>query len=164
MQKEENKTAQANPFLADGVLKELKVNGNSYKYFSLSALKDERVQRLPYSIRVLLECALRNCDDFNIKRNDIEKILAWRENSTKDIEIPFKPARVLLQDFTGVPLVVDLAALRDAMVRFGADPRKINPLCQVDLVIDHSIMADFAKTDDAREKNEEMEFRRNHER
>lgn len=85
-------------------------------------MNDPRIARLPYSICVLLECALRNCDEFNILSSDVEKILAWEVNSTKDIEIPFKPARVILQDFTGVPLVVDLAAMRDAIQRLGGNP------------------------------------------
>ena len=94
----------------------------------------------------------------------METILNWRESSEQDLEIPFKPARVILQDFTGVPAVVDLAAMRDAMKRLGGDPKKINPLCPVDLVIDHSVQVDVAATSDAREKNEELEFERNKER
>lgn len=122
------------------------------------------LEKLPYSIRVLLESAIRNCDEFNVKKADVEKILNWVENSTKDVEIPFKPARVILQDFTGVPAVVDLAAMRDAMKRLGGDPNKINPLCPVDLVIDHSVQVDVAGTSDARERNEEIEFNRNKQR
>ena len=99
------------------------------KYYAFSALNDPRVNALPYSIRVLLEQALRNCDEFNITSADVEKILNWQVNSTKDIEIPFKPARVILQDFTGVPLVVDLAAMRDAIQRLGGKPNQINPAC-----------------------------------
>jgi aconitate hydratase len=95
---------------------------------------------------------------------DVETILNWRESSEQDLEIPFKPARVILQDFTGVPAVVDLAAMRDAMTRLGGDAQKINPLCPVDLVIDHSVQVDVAATADAREKNEELEFSRNQER
>jgi len=95
---------------------------------------------------------------------DIETILNWRESSELDLEIPFKPARVLLQDFTGVPAVVDLAAMRDAMTRLGGDSQKINPLCPVDLVIDHSVQVDASGTADAKEKNEELEFSRNKER
>ncbi|CDW88502.1 aconitate hydratase 1 family protein [Stylonychia lemnae] len=153
---------KANPF--ESVVKELEVDGQTYKYFSLLALNDERVQKLPFSIRVLLESALRNCDEFNVKSSDIETILNWTESSEKDLEIPFKPARVLLQDFTGVPAVVDLAAMRDAMTRLGGDPEKINPLCPADLVIDHSVQVDVARTSDARERNEELEFQRNQER
>ncbi len=119
---------------------------------------------MPYSIRVLLESAVRNCDEFEVKKQDVLNILDWEKQAQKQIEIPFKPARVILQDFTGVPCVVDLASMRDAMVQLGGDPKKINPLCPVDLVIDHSVMADVAKTLDAAEKNEEIEFERNYER
>lgn len=94
----------------------------------------------------------------------MEKILNWVENSNKDVEIPFKPARVILQDFTGVPAVVDLAAMRDSMKRLGGDPSKINPLCPVDLVIDHSVQVDVARTMDAKKQNEDLEFKRNRER
>lgn len=96
--------------------------------------------------------------------HDVETILNWKLTSPNDVEIPFKPARVLLQDFTGVPAVVDLAAMRTAMQELGGDPSKINPLCQVDLVIDHSVQVDFARTADAKERNEELEFQRNAER
>lgn len=85
---------------------------------------------------------MRNCDDFNVKQQDVENILDWKNTSNNSIEIPFKPSRVLLQDFTGVPAVVDLAAMRDAMERLGGDPNKINPLVPVDLVIDHSVQVD----------------------
>lgn len=107
---------------------------------------------------------MRNCDDFNVKEQDVEKILDWVKNSEQDVEIPFRPARVILQDFTGVPAVVDLAAMRDAMKRLGGDPSKINPLVPVDLVIDHSVQVDTAGTSDARAQNEQLEFSRNRER
>jgi len=113
---------------------------------------------------VLLESAVRNCDDFAVKENDVEKILDWVKTSKQDVEIPFRPARVILQDFTGVPAVVDLAAMRDAMKRLGGDPAKINPLCPVDLVIDHSVQVDASSTSDAKEVNEKLEFSRNRER
>jgi len=96
-----------------------------------------------------LESAVRNCDEFNVLSSDVEKILDWVKNQKADVDIPFKPARVILQDFTGVPAVVDLAAMRDAMQRLGGDPSKINPLCPVDLVIDHSVQADVYGTKDA---------------
>lgn len=111
-------------------------------------------ESLPYSIRVLLESAVRNCDDFSVKETDVEKILNWVENSQNDVEIPFRPARVILQDFTGVPAVVDLAAMRDAMKRLGGDPSKINPLVPVDLVIDHSVQVDSAGSADSARINE----------
>jgi aconitate hydratase len=122
------------------------------------------IETLPYSIRVLLESAVRNCDEYSVKGADVENILAWEKNSQTSTDIPFKPARVILQDFTGVPAVVDLAAMRDAMQRLGGDPAKINPLCPVDLVIDHSVQADVSGTPDAARRNEIIEFERNRER
>eukprot|EP00820_Chromera_velia_P030782 Cvel_2356.t1-p1 / transcript=Cvel_2356.t1 / gene=Cvel_2356 / organism=Chromera_velia_CCMP2878 / gene_product=Aconitate hydratase, cytoplasmic, putative / transcript_product=Aconitate hydratase, cytoplasmic, putative / location=Cvel_scaffold91:66300-71710(+) / protein_length=874 / sequence_SO=supercontig / SO=protein_coding / is_pseudo=false len=133
-------------------------------YYSLTGLKDPRVEKLPYSIRVLLESALRNYDDFEIKKQDIENILDWEKTSQNATEIPFKPARVIMQDFTGVPAVVDLTAMRDAMHRLGGDPDKINPLVPSDLVIDHSVQVDFARSPDAAAKNQALEFERNKER
>lgn len=153
---------EANPF--DTVKKELTVGESTYTYYSLPDLGDDRVAKLPYSIRVLLESAVRNCDGFNVRKEDVEKILDWKVNMSKSVEIPFKPARVILQDFTGVPAVVDFAGMRDAMKRLGGDPEKINPLCPADLVIDHSIQVDVARTEDAKDKNEEIEFNRNRER
>lgn len=152
----------ANPF--DHLLKELTVGGKTYKYYDMKGLNDPRLERLPYSIRVLLESAIRNCDEFAVKKADIETILDWEKNAERSVEIPFKPARVILQDFTGVPAVVDLAAMRTAVKELGSDPAKINPLCQVDLVIDHSIQVDVSSTADAKDKNEELEFLRNYER
>jgi len=130
----------------------------------MKELKDDRIAKLPVSIKVLLECALRNCDEFSIKKQDVEHIVDWEKASTKVTEVPFKPSRVILQDLTGVPLVVDLAGLRDAVKRLGGDPSKVNPECPVDLVIDHSIQVDFARTQEALQKNEEREFERNKER
>lgn len=153
---------ESNPF--DHVKKDLTVGDKTYHYYSLPELNDERVAKLPYSIRVLLESAVRNCDEFNVTKEDVERILDWKNNATKSVEIPFKPARVILQDFTGVPAVVDFAAMRDAMKRLGGDENKINPLCPADLVIDHSIQVDVARTPDALDKNEEIEFERNKER
>merc|ERR1740117_716477 len=145
-------------------LQTLEVDGKTYKYYSLPGLNDSRVDRLPYSIRVLLECAVRKCDNFAFKQTDIEKILAWETTSSQSIEVPFQPSRVILQDFTGVPAVVDLAAMRDCMKDLGADPARINPLCPVDLVIDHSVQADVHGTLDAAKQNEIIEFERNRER
>jgi aconitate hydratase len=107
--------------------------------YRLSALEQAgitQINRLPYSIRILLEAALRQADGFEITRESIETIAKWGPESAGKVEIPFKPARVVLQDFTGVPSVVDLAALRNAMQRLGGDPRKVNPMVPVDLVID----------------------------
>lgn len=149
---------QQNPF--DKVKTQL---GGS-QFYNLPALGDQRLQNLPYSIRILLESAVRNCDEFNVQTQDVERILDWVKNQELGVDIPFKPARVILQDFTGVPAVVDLAAMRDAMKRMGGDPSKINPLCPVDLVIDHSVQADVFGTPDAAEQNEIIEFNRNRER
>lgn len=105
------------------------------------------LDRLPISIKVLLEAAIRNCDNFSIKPADVEKILDWKKSQyAADNDIPFKPARVLLQDLTGVAVVVDFAGMRDAFEQLGGKAEQINPLCQVDLVVDHSVQVDFAKT------------------
>ncbi|CAD7967149.1 unnamed protein product [Amoebophrya sp. A120] len=132
-------------------------------FFSLKKLQDERVDTLPYCIRILLESAVRNCDGFEVKKQDVENILNWQKNAGQ-VEVPFKPARVVLQDFTGVPAVVDFAAMRDAMARLGGDPTLINPLCPADLVIDHSVQVDFSRTPEALKKNEDLEMERNKER
>uniref|UniRef100_A0A8C7E2D0 Cytoplasmic aconitate hydratase n=1 Tax=Naja naja TaxID=35670 RepID=A0A8C7E2D0_NAJNA len=116
---------------------------------------------LPFSIRILLEAAIRNCDEFLVKKNDVENILNWKVMQHKNIEVPFKPARVILQDFTGVPAVVDFAAMRDAVKALEGNPEKINPVCPADLVIDHSIQVDFNKS---LQKNQDLEFERNKER
>ncbi|XP_027347013.1 aconitate hydratase, cytoplasmic isoform X1 [Abrus precatorius] len=156
--------ANENPF--NGNLTSLpKPGGGEFgKFYSLPSLNDPRIDRLPYSIRILLESAIRNCDNFQVTKEDVEKILDWEKTSTKQVEIPFKPARVLLQDFTGVPAVVDLACMRDAMNKLGSDSNKINPLVPVDLVIDHSVQVDVARSENAVQSNMELEFRRNKER
>ncbi|XP_034684539.1 aconitate hydratase 1 [Vitis riparia] len=156
--------ASSNPFAS--ILKTLeKPGGGEFgKYYSLPALGDPRVDKLPYSIRILLESAIRNCDEFQVKAKDVEKIIDWENSSPKQVEIPFKPARVLLQDFTGVPAVVDLACMRDAMNKLGGDSNKINPLVPVDLVIDHSVQVDVAGSENAVQANMELEFQRNKER
>ncbi|KAL3503515.1 hypothetical protein ACH5RR_037964 [Cinchona calisaya] len=138
--------------------------GNFGKFYSLPALNDPRIDKLPYSIRILLESAIRNCDNFQVTKNDVEKIIDWENTSPKQVEIPFKPARVLLQDFTGVPAVVDLASMRDAIKNLGSDPEKINPLVPVDLVIDHSVQVDVARQENAVQANMDFEFKRNNER
>jgi len=120
--------------------------------------------RLPYSIRIVLEALLRTCDGYEVTETDIRSLATWNAAQPAETEIPFKPARVVLQDFTGVPCVVDLAAMRAAMKRLGGDPEKINPLVPVDLVIDHSVQVDFFGTSDSLEKNVEVEFARNAER
>ncbi|KAF0039018.1 hypothetical protein F2P81_009502 [Scophthalmus maximus] len=120
--------------------------------------------RLPFSIRVLLESAVRNCDEFLVKSSDVESILNWKQTQAQTVEVPFRPARVILQDFTGVPAVVDFAAMRDAVMKLGGDPEKINPVCPADLVIDHSIQVDFNRKTDSLQKNQDLEFDRNRER
>lgn len=156
--------ASENPF--KGTLTSLpKPGGGEFgKFYSLPALNDPRIDKLPYSIRILLESAIRNCDGFQVKKEDVEKIIDWENTSPKQVEIPFKPARVLLQDFTGVPAVVDLACMRDAMDKLGSDPNKINPLVPVDLVIDHSVQVDVTRSENAVQENMEKEFQRNKER
>uniref|UniRef100_A0A3B0MJS8 Aconitate hydratase n=1 Tax=Theileria annulata TaxID=5874 RepID=A0A3B0MJS8_THEAN len=138
--------------------------GTNKKYFSLRDLKDPRLFELPFSIRVLLEAAVRNCDEFSTTSNDVEKILGWAKNSLNQTEIPFIPSRVLLQDFTGVPTIVDLAAMRDFVAKSGKDPTRINPLVPVDLVIDHSVQVDFSRDSKALALNQETEMNRNSER
>eukprot|EP01067_Filipodium_phascolosomae_P006927 Filipodium_phascolosomae@DN5316_c0_g1_i1.p1 len=134
------------------------------KIYSLKLLSDTRINKLPFSIRVLLESAIRNCDEFEVTRKDVETILNWEHTSKSSCEIPFKPARVLLQDFTGVPCLVDLAAMRDCMARLGGNPKKINPLVPADLVIDHSVTVDVSRTPDSLQQNMKIEFSRNAER
>ena len=134
--------------------------------YRLSALEKRgyNISRLPFSIRVLLEAALRQADGFEITESAVETIANWGPATAGQVEIPFKPARVVLQDFTGVPSVVDLAALRDAMARLGGDPRKVNPLVPVDLVVDHSVQVDQFGSVLALFYNAELEFERNRER
>ena len=147
------------------IKKKLSVSGKNFGYYSLSELEKQghEIGKLPFSIRILLENALRNYDGFAVTRENIETILNWRpEASEKDI--PFKPARVLMQDFTGVPAVVDIAALRAEMARKGKDPEKINPLVPVDLVIDHSVQVDYFGTAYSYDRNMEEEYKRNKER
>ncbi|CAK9795659.1 Cytoplasmic aconitate hydratase [Anthophora plagiata] len=153
---------EQNPY--NQLLKSIKIGSKEYKYYDISNL--EKYDRLPFSVRVLLESAVRNCDNFQVKQSDVEKILDWENNQAlpDGAEVAFKPARVILQDFTGVPAVVDFAAMRDAVKRLGSDPDKINPICPSDLVIDHSIQVDFIRSNDALRKNEELEFERNKER
>ena len=136
-------------------------------YHRLRALDDAGVtntSRLPYCLRTILEALLRTCDGYAVTEADIRALATWDAASPAAAEIPFKPARVVLQDFTGVPCVVDLAAMRAAMKRLGGDPKKINPLVPVDLVIDHSVQVDFFGTHQALEQNVDLEFRRNAER
>ena len=140
--------------------------GGQYTFYRLDALEKAglvRLKKLPFSIRVLLESALRQVDDKGITADDVKRIAAWTPNGER-LGIPFKPSRVVMQDFTGVPAVVDLAAMRSAVARLGGDPKKVNPLVPVELVIDHSVQVDFFGTPDALQRNTEIEFQRNEER
>jgi aconitate hydratase len=144
----------------------LKTSHGDYIIYRLDALEKAglvNLSRLPFSIRVMLEAALRQCNDTEITQQDVRNIAAWQPKGTRP-GIPFLPARVVMQDFTGVPAVVDLAAMRAAVARLGGDPKKINPLVPVDLVIDHSLQVDFFATGDAFNRNAEVEFQRNRER
>jgi aconitate hydratase A / 2-methylisocitrate dehydratase len=148
--------------------KSFKAGSKSYSYFSLKAAEKnglKGIARLPYSLKVLLENLLRHEDGRTVTKADIDGFAAWLANRGKaEKEIAFRPARVLMQDFTGVPAVVDLAAMRDAMAALGKDPRKINPLAPVDLVIDHSVMVDYFANSSAFKKNVALEYDRNGER
>ena len=144
----------------------LKVGKKEYVYYQLDALEKAHLtdlKRLPFSIRIMLEAALRQCNDKEITQEDVKNIANWKSQGARP-GIPFLPARVIMQDFTGVPAVVDLAAMRAAVARLGGDPKKINPLVPVDLVIDHSIQVDFFATVDSLQRNTEVEFQRNRER
>ena len=147
------------------VEKELETSYGKLKYFSLLELEKQgySISKLPFSIRILLENVLRNFDDFGITKENIDTLLNWKPEAS-DKDIPFKPARVLMQDFTGVPAVVDIASLRAEVERKGKDPMKINPLIPVDLVIDHSVQVDYFGTNYSYEKNVEREYERNSER
>jgi len=140
----------------------LTVNGNEYEIFKLSAVKGS--ERLPYSLKILLENMLRFEDGRSVTADDINAMSSWDPKAEPSIEIAFTPARVLMQDFTGVPAVVDLAAMREAMTTLGGDPDKINPLQPAELVIDHSVQIDVFGTADAEQKNAEFEYQRNQER
>ncbi|WP_127595143.1 aconitate hydratase AcnA [Paenibacillus lautus] len=149
------------------ISRNLEVGGKSYRYFSLQALEEQgygSVSKLPFSIRVLLEAAVRQFDGRAITEDHVKLLSKWNEARDNNKEIPFIPARIVLQDFTGVPVVVDLAAMRDTVKKSGGDPKQINPLVPVDLVIDHSVMVDAFGTDQALETNMKLEFERNEER
>ncbi len=144
----------------------LKVGSKTYAYYSLKAAEKTLgdLSRLPYSLKVLLENLLRYEDGRSVTVDDVKAVGQWLKDRRSDREIAYRPARVLMQDFTGVPAVVDLAAMRDAMTHLGGDTKKINPLSPVDLVIDHSVMVDFSGTKDAFKKNVDLEYERNGER
>jgi len=153
-------------FEKKSVAKKLKVNSSQFTMYSLPQFAKTRgldISKLPFSIRILLESALRNYDNYQVTQKDIDTIVNWKPNEKKD-EIAFKPGRVILQDFTGVPCVVDMAAMRDAMKNLGGDIKKINPQVQCDLVIDHSVQVDAFGTSKALGENVTLEFERNEER
>ncbi len=147
--------------------RELTAGGKTYAYFDLKAAEQnglEGISRLPFSLKVLLENLLRNEDGFVVDKAQIQAVADWLKERRNFVEIAYQPARVLMQDFTGVPAVVDLAAMRDAASSLGADPERINPLVPVDLVIDHSVMVDYFGKPGAFAKNVEREYERNRER
>jgi aconitate hydratase len=147
--------------------KPLKVGNKTYAFYSLAAAEKnglKGISRLPFSMKVLLENLLRHEDGRSVTKEDLQAVAQWLKTKTSEREIAFRPARVLMQDFTGVPAVVDLAAMRDAMVALGGDPKKINPLVPVDLVIDHSVAVNFFGENGAFKKNVEEEYRQNQER
>lgn len=153
--------------LRDKTLSKINTKAGEFSYFSFKALEKElgvSLSRVPYSIRILLETALRNLDNYVLHEKDVVNLANYNPKKVPEGEFPFKPSRVILQDFTGVPCIVDLAALRNAMVKMKGDPKRINPLVRVDLVIDHSIQVDYFASNDALDKNMEIEFQRNMER
>jgi aconitate hydratase len=150
-----------------GALATLNYAGKTAHYYRLERLAEARVadiSRLPFSIKILLEALLRSVDGFFVTEEDVRTLANWNARSPLQTEIPFKPARVILQDFTGVPCVVDLAAMRDAIAKMGGDPKLINPAIPVDLVIDHSVQVDSFRNPDALRVNADIEFSRNRER
>jgi aconitate hydratase len=154
----------ANPF---GAATKLTTRSGSFTYYRLPKLAEAglgAIDRLPFSLRVLLESCLRNVDGFIVNEEHVQQVASWQAAKPAQVEVPFLPGRVVLQDFTGVPAVVDLAALRSAMVRMGGDPQKINPLVQCDLVVDHSVQVDSFGTATALQENVQFEFQRNLER
>ena len=157
-------TPHPHPF---GSLDTLTFPSGKAKVYRLSALEQQGVadlDRLPFSIRILLENVLRHAGNGVVTEDHVRAVAAWKPKPDQRLEVPFMPARVVLQDFTGVPCVVDLAAMRDAMVRLKSDPDRINPLVQTDLVIDHSVQVDFFGTSMAFELNVKREMERNGER
>lgn len=164
LQPEPAMSASSNPFDAKDTFD---TGSGSATIYRLSRLQDQGlgdITRLPYSIRILLEAVLRTCDGFTVTETDVKALAAWNAAQPAAEEIPFKPSRVVLQDFTGVPAVVDLAAMRSAMQRLGGDPNKINPLIPVDLVIDHSVQVDSFGASDSLDLNVDLEYQRNKER
>ena len=142
----------------------LNVGGTDYQIYSLQAVTEGHVERLPYSLKILLENLLRHADGEDVSAEDIAALANWDPHATPSHEIAFTPGRVIMQDFTGVPAVVDLAAMRDAVVKLGGDAEKINPLSPAELVIDHSVQIDHYGSATALTENNAIEFKRNQER
>ena len=147
--------------------RQLNTDYGEYTFYRLAKLQEDGLtdlDRLPFSIRVMLEAVLRQCNEVEITRQDVINLAGWKPQVDVRPSLPYRPARVVMQDFTGVPAIVDLAAMRSAMARLGGDPARINPLVPVDLVIDHSVQVDFFASPDALARNAELEFQRNRER
>ncbi len=141
------------------------VNSKKYQYFSLEKIAGkDKLQAMPFSIRVMLESVVRNCDEVKVTENDVQNLLNWMPQAGSRPTIPFKPARVIMQDFTGVPVMNDLAAMRSALARQNGNPQDVNPITPVDVVIDHSVQVDYFGSAEAFEKNASLEFERNRER
>ncbi|MBB1094485.1 aconitate hydratase, partial [Rhodopseudomonas palustris] len=148
-------------------VKKVQVDGVAYSFFDIQQLTKSgmgAIDRLPYSIRILVENLLRKLDGKIVTEKDLRAITAWQKSYAAPVEIPYHPARVLMQDFTGVPAVVDLAAMRDAVKKLGGDPAKVNPRVPVELVADHSVQVDFSGTSLSLTSNVAMEYERNSER
>jgi aconitate hydratase len=162
---EENEMSQSfDPF---GTRSTLKTGKSRFDFFSLEKLEARGfggISRMPVSIRILLESVLRQVNGFDVREEDVRALCAWNDPDSKSREFPFKPSRVIMQDFTGVPAIVDLAAMRDAMAALGGDPQRINPVIPVDLVIDHSVQVDLSASSRALAGNASLEFHRNRER
>ena len=155
--------AQPNPF---NTLRTFSAGGKSHSFYSIPALAEAgfAVGRLPVSIRIVLEALLRNCDGLRVAEPAVKALATWKAKDSRTEEIPFVVARIVLQDFTGVPLLVDLAAMRAAVAKLGKNPKVIEPLVPVDLVVDHSVQVDVSGTADSFGRNLDIEFRRNRER
>ncbi len=148
-------------------LRQIKIDNSKYDVLNITLLQQKGIadiDKLPFSIKILVENLLRKLDGRIVREEDLLNIARWEKQYDKPVEIPYHPARVLMQDFTGVPAVVDLAAMRDAVRKLGGDPIKINPLVPVDLIIDHSVQVDYFGTEDALKKNVAKEYERNKER
>ena len=145
----------------DEFVRKIKVKGREYNIWDITLLQEKGIadmDRLPFSIKILVENLLRKLDGRVVRKEELLKIARWQKQYQEPVEIPYHPARVLMQDFTGVPAVVDLAAMRDAVKDLGGDPKKINPLVPVDLIVDHSVQVDYFGSRDALTKNVAKEY------